>query len=59
MLDEWEWAVDPEVGQLPVLYIREILWNFEYIIGLMVYKNTSSVRIYYMIQNINCHGGYK
>ncbi len=59
MLDEWEWAVDPEVGQLPVLYIREILWNFEYIIGLMVYKNTSSVRIYYMIQNIYGHGGYK
>ena len=39
MLDEWEWAVDPEVGQLPVLYIGEILWNFEYIIGLAtVYK---------------------
>ena len=32
---------------------EEILWNFEYIIWLMVYKNTSGVRIYYMIQNIN------
>lgn len=38
---------------------EEILWNFEYIIWLMVYKNTSGVRISYMIQNINCHGGYK
>ena len=38
---------------------EEILWNFEYIIWLMVYKNPSGVRIYYMLHNIHGPGGYK